>query len=231
MRIITLNLNGIRSAVRKGFYQWLNDQSADVICVQELKAQASDLEHPDLQLPGYESYFHCADKKGYSGVGIFTRIKPKQVVKGLGFELADREGRYVAANFGKLWVVSIYFPSGTSGIERQTAKYHFLDQYANHLNDYKSNGHEVIVCGDFNIAHRQIDLKNWRSNQKNSGFLPDERAWMDKLFNDMGYVDAFRELNAEPEQYTWWSNRGQAWATLPLIWNALSSASGTSTEE
>lgn len=212
MRIITLNLNGIRSAVRKGLYEWLAEQSADVICVQELKAQESDLQHPDLQLAGYHSYFHCADKKGYSGVGIFTRHEPKQVVKGLGFPLADREGRYVAANIGNLWVVSIYFPSGTSGEERQAAKYQFLDHYTPHLNDHIKNGQQMVVCGDFNIAHRPIDLKNWRTNQKNSGFLPDERAWMEKLFGDMGYVDAFREVNSEADQYTWWSFRGQAWA-------------------
>jgi exodeoxyribonuclease-3 len=211
VRIISLNLNGIRSAVKKGFYTWLHEQSADVICVQELKAQETDLQHPDLQLPGYQSYFHCADKKGYSGVGIFTRLQTKQVIKGLGFELADKEGRYVAINVGNLWIVSIYFPSGTSGEERQAAKYHFLDRYTHHLNQYPNDNHHMIVCGDFNIAHRQIDLKNWRSNQKNSGFLPEERAWMDKLFNDMGYIDAFREVNAETDQYTWWSNRGQAW--------------------
>jgi len=212
MRIITLNLNGIRAARKKGLYEWLLQQAADVICVQELKAQETDLDHPDLQLPGYESYFHCADKKGYSGVGVFTKIKPAQVVKGLGFELADTEGRYIAVDLGKLWVVSIYFPSGTSGELRQTAKYHFLDQYTHHLNQYSSNNHDVIVCGDFNIAHRQIDLKNWRANQKNSGFLPDERAWMDKLFDEMGYIDAFRVVNQDKDEYTWWSNRGQAWA-------------------
>jgi len=212
MRIITLNLNGIRSARKKGLYEWLYQQSADVICVQELKAQENDLEHPDLQLQGYDNYFHCADKKGYSGVGIFTKIKPHQVVKGLGFELADCEGRYVAINLGKLWVVSIYFPSGTSGEERQAAKYHFLDQYTHHLNNYSINNDNVIVCGDFNIAHREIDLKNWRGNRKNSGFLPEERAWMDKLFDEMGYIDAFRAINQEKDQYTWWSNRGQAWA-------------------
>lgn len=210
-RVITLNVNGIRSATRKGFVAWLLEQNADVICLQELKAQADVLQDPKYLLEGYEGYFHFAEKKGYSGVGIYTRHKPKSVLKGLGFETADREGRYVAIDLGQFWVASIYFPSGTSGVERQTIKYEFLDHFGKYLQKLRENAHEFIMCGDWNIAHQNIDLKNWRGNQKNSGFLPEERAWLNTVFDEMGFVDAFRVISQEPEQYTWWSNRGQAW--------------------
>lgn len=207
MRIITINLNGIRSAARKGVFEWLQSQNADVICMQELKAQETDLQHASLQMPGYQSYFHCAEKKGYSGVGIFTRHQPKQVVKGLGWHVADNEGRYVAIELPHCWVASIYLPSGTSGEERQAIKYDFLAKYESYLKDLK---HPHIICGDMNIAHKNIDLKNWKSNQKNSGFLPEERAWMDKLIHELGFTDAFREINQEADQYTWWSYRRRA---------------------
>lgn len=207
MRIITINLNGIRSAQRKGVFDWLQTQNADFICMQELKAQESDLQNPALHMDGYHAHFHCAEKKGYSGVGIYSRHKPEKVITGLGWEAADQEGRYVAVNVGGLWVASLYLPSGTSGEHRQAIKYEFLDQYANIL---QAIDHDAIICGDWNIAHKNIDLKNWRTNQKTSGFLPAERAWMDKLFGEMNFVDAFREVNQEPDQYTWWSNRGQA---------------------
>lgn len=206
MKIISINLNGIRSAARKGIFEWLNTQNADVICMQELKAQEADLQHPGLQMPGYQSYFHCAEKKGYSGVGIFTRHQPDEVTKGLGFAIADNEGRYLAVKLKNVWVASIYLPSGTSGEERQAVKYDFLDKYEAYLR--KLSG-EYIICGDLNVAHKNIDLKNWRSNQKTSGFLPDERAWMDKLFGELGFVDAFREVNPLPDQYTWWSQRSK----------------------
>lgn len=210
LRIITANLNGIRSAARKGFFEWLAEQNADVVCVQELKAQATDMLDPVLKPQGYHSYFHYAEKKGYSGVGVYTRIEPKEVITGLGFQDADNEGRYVAVNLGKVWVASLYLPSGTSGEDRQAIKYNFLDKYALHLESIRKTEAEWIICGDWNIAHKQIDLKNWKSNQKNSGFLPEERAWMDKLLGPLGFVDAFREVNQEPDQYTWWSHRGQA---------------------
>lgn len=210
VRVITLNLNGVRSAARKGFFQWLANQEADFVCVQELKAQEPDMQNPDLHLSGYQGYFHFAEKKGYSGVGIYTRHQPEQVVTGLGWATADQEGRYVGMKVGELWVASVYLPSGTSGEERQQIKFEFLDHYAKQLGQRAAN--ESIICGDWNIAHKKADLKNWRSNQKNSGFLPEERAWMDKLFGEMGFVDAFREVNQEEDQYTWWSNRGQAWA-------------------
>lgn len=212
MRVITANLNGIRSAARKGFFDWLKSQDADLICVQELKAQQPDIQDNSLFYPeGYHAYFHYAEKKGYSGVGIYSRYQPKKVVTGLGFDAADQEGRYVAIDLGGLWVASLYLPSGTSGEIRQNVKYDFLDQYANHLKSIREEGSEYIICGDWNIAHKNIDLKNWRSNQKTSGFLPPERAWLDQLFCEWGFIDAFREINQEAEQYTWWSHRGQAW--------------------
>lgn len=210
-RLITLNLNGIRSAARKGFFQWVAQQNADVICLQELKAQEEHLEDAALQLPGYHSYFHCAVKKGYSGVGILTRQPPKNVIKGLGWPVADEEGRYVQVDFENFSVVSVYLPSGSSGDERQTIKYDFLARYEQHLKALDQAKRNFFICGDLNIAHTQKDLKNWRGNQKNSGFLPPERAWLDKLFGELGYVDAFRVINQEDEQYTWWSNRGRAW--------------------
>lgn len=212
LRVITANLNGVRSAARKGFFDWLARENADVICVQELKAQEQDMLDPVLRPKDYHSYFHFAEKKGYSGVGIYSRIEPKKVVTGLGWHEADNEGRYVAVDLGKLWVASLYLPSGTSSEERQAVKYDFLDKFEGELNNIRRDKKEWIICGDWNIAHKQIDLKNWRSNQKNSGFLPAERAWLDKLFGEMAFVDAFREVNQEAEQYTWWSHRGQAWA-------------------
>lgn len=212
MRIITLNLNGIRSAAKKGFFEWMLKQDADVVCVQELRAQHLDLQHAIFQPQGYHSYFHCAEKKGYSGVGIYTKQKPIQVNTGLGWPEADQEGRYIEAHFPDCCVASVYLPSGTSGELRQAVKFDFLKRYADYLKTLTAKSKKMILCGDFNIAHRQIDLKNWRGNQKNSGFLPEERAWMDELFGSMGFLDAFRQCNQEAEQYTWWSNRGQAWA-------------------
>jgi exodeoxyribonuclease-3 len=211
-RLITANLNGIRAAARKGFFKWASEQQADAICLQELKAQEADLESLSLELPGYQGYYHCAQKKGYSGVGILTRHKPNKIIKGLGWTVADDEGRYVQLDFGQLSIVSLYLPSGTSGEERQAVKYDFLDRYEKHLKGLGKEKREYIICGDWNIAHTKLDLKNWRSNQKNSGFLPEERAWMDKVFGPLGFVDAFRVVNQEPEQYTWWSYRSRkAW--------------------
>lgn len=212
MRVITANLNGIRSAARKGFFEWVSQQAPDVICVQELKAQEKELADPALHLPGYHAYFHYAEKKGYSGVGIYTKHKPKAVVTGLGWPVADTEGRYVAVDLGGVWVASLYLPSGTSSEERQAVKYEFLDQYERYLKQLDTQKSDYILCGDWNIAHKPIDLKNWKTNQKNSGFLPAERAWLDKFFDEMGFVDAFRVVNASAEEYTWWSHRGQAWA-------------------
>ncbi len=212
MRIITINLNGIRSAANKGFYEWMAEQDADIVCLQELKAQAADMTEQMLVPHGYYGYFHYAEKKGYSGVGIYCRTKPKLVAVGLGIAEFDTEGRYLQADFADFSVVSLYLPSGSSGEERQAVKFKFLDAFMPHMCELKASGREVIVCGDWNIAHREIDLKNWRGNKKNSGFLPEERAWLTTLFDEVGFVDVFRQLHPELEAYTWWSNRGQAWA-------------------
>ena len=212
MQIITLNLNGIRAATKKGFLPWLSAQSADIVCIQELKAQLPDLSADMLSPDGYRGYFHCAEQKGYSGVGIYARKTPDRVIEGIGIADIDAEGRFLQADFGALSIVSIYLPSGSSGEHRQAAKFYFMEKFFPILQNLMTSGREVILCGDWNIAHKEIDLKNWRSNQKNSGFLPEERTWLSKVFDDIGFVDVFRRLNAESDQYTWWSNRGQAWA-------------------
>ena len=214
MRIVTVNLNGIRSAARKGFLDWLPKQDADVVCLQELKAQVGDMTKHMLNPEGFYGYFHYAEKKGYSGVGIYSRHQPDQIIEGLGIPDIDVEGRYIEAVFGNTSVVSVYLPSGSSGEHRQAAKFAFMDHFRPHLEALYASGREVILCGDWNIAHREIDLKNWKGNLKNSGFLPEERAWIGELFDRVGYVDVHRRLcpEAEGEAYTWWSNRGQAWA-------------------
>ena len=214
MRVVTLNLNGIRSAFTKGFPSWLARQRADVVCLQEIKAQAADMTAKMLNPSGYYGYFHYAEKKGYSGVGIYARRQPDQVIEGLGIKDIDAEGRYIELAFGNLSVVSVYLPSGSSGEHRQAAKFRFLKRFFAHLAKLARSGREVVLCGDWNIAHREIDLKNWKSNQKNSGFLPEERAWITRVFDELRWVDVYRRLYPEAagEGYTWWSNRGQAWA-------------------
>ena len=213
MRIITANVNGIRSAAKKGFFAWLETQQADVVCIQETKAQIHQLqEEPDTFFPkDYHCYYHDAQKKGYSGVALYCRTKPDSVVIGMGSEEFDAEGRYLEARFGDLSVASLYLPSGSSGDLRQAAKYRCMAHFETVLDKLKSEGRQAIICGDWNIAHKPEDLVNWKANQKYSGFLPDERAWLDKLFGEWGFVDAFRELPQEPEQYTWWSMRTGAW--------------------
>lgn len=212
MRIITANLNGIRSAGRKGFFQWLRAQKADVVCLQELKAQTDQLVDKLYWPPSFHCYYHPAERKGYSGVGIYCRREPDEVVEGLGVGDFDREGRWIEARFGKLSVVSLYLPSGSSSDERQQVKFQVMDWLMPKLREMAASGRDYLICGDWNIAHKAIDLKNWRGNQKNSGFLPQERAWLDTLFSEAGFVDTFRTVNDQPDQYTWWSNRGQAWA-------------------
>ncbi|HRG71570.1 MAG TPA: exodeoxyribonuclease III [Thauera aminoaromatica] len=214
LRIITLNLNGIRSACTKGLLDWLPAQQADFLCVQELKAQDADL-RPEMRAPaGMQGWFHAAEKKGYSGVGIYSRHAPDRVVEGLGIPAIDAEGRFLQLDFGKLSVVSLYLPSGSSSEERQQVKFDFMDRFLPHMDQLFQSGQEVVVCGDWNIAHREADLKNWKSNQKNSGFLPEERAWLGRLFDEQGWIDVYRRLHPEATEacYTWWSNRGQAWA-------------------
>jgi exodeoxyribonuclease-3 len=212
LRVVTLNVNGIRSAAKKGFYRWLAAQKADVACLQEIKAHDGDLEDAMRAPRGLRGYFSHAQKKGYAGVGLYARRAPDALREGFGVREFDDEGRYLEARFGKLSVVSVYLPSGSAGPHRQASKYRFLDAFLPHLRKLKRSGREVIVCGDWNIAHQEIDLRNWRSNRKNSGFLPEERAWLTQVFDRVGFVDVFRTLNAKPDQYTWWSNRGQAWA-------------------
>ncbi|MEL7296208.1 MAG: exodeoxyribonuclease III, partial [Pseudomonadota bacterium] len=203
---------GIRAAARKGFFEWMPAQKADVVCIQETKAQESQLSDPVFRPDGYHCYYEDAEKKGYSGVAIYTREKPTKVVRGMGVESFDSEGRYLEVQLDGLAVVSLYLPSGTSGDERQAFKMESLDHFLTHVKKLKRRRREYVICGDYNIAHTKADIKNWRSNQKNSGFLPEERAWMDTLIDDAGYVDAFRELPQEEHEYSWWSNRGQAWA-------------------
>lgn len=213
VRIITLNLNGIRSAWSKGVFPWLAAQDADVVCLQEIKAQLTDLSDEMRAPEGFHAYYHLAERKGYSGVGLWCRRQPDAVIEGLGDAEFDAEGRYLRADFGALSVVSLYLPSGSSSPERQEAKFRFMDRFYPVLADLAASGRDVVVCGDWNIAHREIDLKNWRSNRKNSGFLPEERAWVGRLLDESGWVDAYRRLYPEATEdcYTWWSNRGQAW--------------------
>jgi exodeoxyribonuclease-3 len=212
MRIITLNANGVRSAARKGLFDWLKTQEADIVCLQETKAHNHQLEDEVFRPEGYHCYYFDAFKKGYSGVALLVRREPDAVIVGLGWPDIDAEGRYLEARFGNLSVVSIYLPSGSSSEERQAVKFDFMNRFLPHLRECGLSKRDYIFCGDWNIAHKPIDLKNWRSNQKNSGFLPEERAWLDVVFDQDGWVDAFRAVNREPDQYTWWSNRGQAWA-------------------
>lgn len=214
MRIVSLNLNGIRSAWSKGLLPWIEAQHADVVCLQEIKAQHDALTPEMLAPDGLRAFYHCAEKKGYSGVGLWCRRAPDRVVEGLGHGEFDAEGRFIRADFGALSVISLYLPSGSSSPERQAAKFRFMDHFLPLLAAMAGEGREVVICGDWNIAHQQIDLKNWKSNQKNSGFLPEERAWMTRVLGETGWVDVFRRLHPEATDacYTWWSNRGQAWA-------------------
>ena len=216
-KLTSLNLNGIRSATSKGLEPWLQALAPDCICVQEVKAQADDIAGKFEALADMKGYFHFAQKKGYSGVGVYTRHAPSDVIVGYGSSEFDTEGRYVELRFDtpqqKRSIISAYFPSGSSGEERQQAKFRFLAEFYEHLRDLKSQ-REFVLCGDINIAHQEIDLKNFKGNKKNSGFLPEERAWMSKLLSEAGMVDVYRQLEptATDAAYTWWSNRGQAYA-------------------
>ncbi|MCX7179775.1 MAG: exodeoxyribonuclease III [Proteobacteria bacterium] len=214
LRIVSLNLNGIRSAVSKGFLAWLETQNADLVCLQELKAQDADLSDAMRAPESLQGWFHCAEKRGYSGVGIYARQPPEKVIEGIGNAEFDAEGRYLRADFGKLSVISVYLPSGSSSPERQAAKFRFMEFFYPQLAALRQEGREIVICGDWNIAHQAIDLKNWKSNQKNSGFLPEERQWLTRVIDELGWVDVYRHLYpaAGDEAYTWWSNRGQAWA-------------------
>lgn len=211
MRITTLNANGIRSAARKGFFDWLRAQDADVLCLQETKAREWQLTDPMFRPESHHGFYHDARcKKGYSGVGIYARRQPDEVRFSLGNEDFDCEGRYIEARFGNLSVVSLYMPSGSSGDERQQYKYRIMDWFAPILDQWRASGRDYVLCGDWNIVRSELDIKNWRGNQKNSGCLPEERAWLNGLLDDGGWADSFRTLRPEAVEYTWWSNRGRA---------------------
>jgi exodeoxyribonuclease-3 len=212
MKIITANTNGIRSAAKKGFFNWLKKVDADIICIQETKAQVDQLDDPLFRPAGYHCHYHDAQKKGYSGVAIYSKVKPKKIIEGLGWHDIDIEGRYLEFQYDKLSIISLYMHSGSASAERQAVKFDFMQRFMPYLQSLRRKRREYIICGDWNIAHTNIDIKNWRGNQNNSGFLPQERAWLDVLFGEAGFVDAFRVVNQQDEQYTWWSNRGQAWA-------------------
>jgi len=210
MRIITLNCNGIRAAARKGLFNWLATVDADIVCLQETKAQIDQLTDPIFHPDNFHSYYFDADKKGYAGTALYCRAKPSKITKGLGFEIADSEGRYLQADFNGFSVASLYLPSGSAGEERQARKLAFMGQFMQHMKMLRNDDREYIICGDWNICHKEIDLKNWKANKKNSGFLPEERQWLDELYYELGFIDAFRMVNQEADQYSWWSNRGQA---------------------
>ncbi len=212
MRIITANLNGIRSATQKGFFDWFKRQKADVLCLQETRCQRAQLADKAYFPSGFHAHFHDAEAKGYSGVAVYSRREPDALIDKLGWAPFDREGRYLEARFGNLSVVSLYLPSGSSSQQRQAFKFEVMGWLGERLLQWQASGRQVVLCGDWNIAHKAIDLKNWRSNQKNSGFLPEERAWLDHVFDEQGWVDAHRTLKPEVAEYTWWSNRANAWA-------------------
>lgn len=210
MKIMTFNCNGVRAAARKGFFEWLAEQQVDVVCLQETKAQEDQLTDLMFWPEGFECHYFDAQKRGYAGTAMFCRQAPQKISRGLGFEIADTEGRYIQADYDGFSVASLYLPSGSASDERQARKMSFLGDYIGHMKALRRKRREYIICGDWNICHKEIDLKNWRANQKNSGFLPEERAWLDKLYDELGYVDAFRLINQEQDQYSWWSQRGQA---------------------
>jgi exodeoxyribonuclease-3 len=211
LRVISLNANGIRAAARKGFFDWMAKHDPDVVCIQETKAQEHQLTDDCFRPKGYHCYYEDAVKKGYSGTAIYTKEKPKRVIRSFGVQEFDDEGRYLEVQLDGINIVSVYLPSGSSGDIRQEAKYRFLDSFMTHMQKMRRRRSQSILCGDWNIAHKKIDIRNWRSNQKNSGFLPEEREGMEELFGPQKYVDAFRTVNEEADQYTWWSNRGRAW--------------------
>ena len=211
MKVITANLNGFRSAARKGLWAYLAKEDPDFLCCQELKAQESNLEEVDKNPLGMHRIWHCAEKRGYSGVALYSKQPPQHVQIGLSLPQFNVEGRYICADFKKFSVVCLYLPSGTSSNDRQQVKFQFLNYFSTVLSELRACGREVLICGDWNIAHTPLDLKNWRSNQKHSGFLPEERAWLTEVL-EAGWVDVWRQLYPDIPGYTWWSNRGQAYA-------------------
>ncbi len=209
MRIISYNVNGLRSAMTKGFVDWMKTDPADIICLQETKAQKDNVDFSQFDALGFEHYWHSASKKGYSGVAVLTRIKPDNVVYGTGHAQSDLEGRVIRLDFGDITLINAYFPSGTSGDERQTYKYQWLDEFHGFLLELAKERPNLVVCGDYNIVHKPIDIHDPVGNKNSTGFLPDERAWMDKFFAS-GFVDTFRHFNQDPHQYSWWTFRANA---------------------
>ncbi len=210
MRIITANVNGIRSAASKGFFTWLSRQRADLVCLQETKAQEHQLEDPVFRPKQFGAWFHDAEKKGYSGTALYSRHQPEFVQMGLGMDWIDREGRYLEVRFRNLIAISLYMPSGSSGDERQDFKIRMMEAFLPHLRTLRATGLPIVISGDWNIAHTEADIRNWRQNRNNSGFLPEEREWLSHLFEQEGYADAFRSLPQKEHEYTWWSQRGNA---------------------
>jgi exodeoxyribonuclease-3 len=212
MRIVTLNVNGLRSAAAKGLPSWMRRQRADLVCLQEIKAREEDLPRSLVAPRGLHAFFHPAEKRGYSGVAIYSKVEPDKVTPGLGIRDIDAQGRFLQVDCGNLSVISLYMPSGSSGEAAQQRKFAFMERFLPRLEAMRACGREFVICGDWNIAHKEIDLKNWRANRKYSGFLPEERGWLTKVFEMHGFVDVFRILDPRPERYTWWSNRGASWA-------------------
>jgi exodeoxyribonuclease-3 len=206
MRIISYNVNGIRAAIKKGFLDWLQSDPADIICVQETKASRDDVNYDAINALGYNDYWFSAQKKGYSGVAVFTRLKPDNIIVGNGHSVSDDEGRVIQLDFGDTRLINAYFPSGTSGEHRQSFKYEWLDEFYKYLNKLKKKNPNIILCGDYNIAHKEIDIHDPKGNKNTTGFLPEERAWMDKFLTN-GWIDVFREFHPEPHRYSWWSQR------------------------
>ncbi|HYC35864.1 MAG TPA: exodeoxyribonuclease III [Usitatibacter sp.] len=210
MRVITCNVNGLRAAHGKGFTDWMLKQKPDIACLQEIKAREVDLP-PEVRTPkGLHGYFHPAEKRGYSGVALYSRRAADKVTKGMGIPEFDVQGRFLQADFGELSVVSFYLPSGTMGAEAQARKYQFMDRFLPYLEAMRKRGREFLICGDWNIAHRDIDVKNWKTNQTTTGFLPEERAWLTRVFEEHGFVDVFRKLDPSPDRFTWWNAFGNA---------------------
>jgi len=211
MKVITINVCGIRASQKKGLFEWLKRAKADFICMQETRALEEQVSKSDFFIKGYERYMNVAEKKGYSGVAIYTKHKPLAIQKSFSKSIFEREGRFILTEFKDFDIVSVYFPSGSSGEERQKIKYDFMSKFEKYMKKIKKSRKPTIISGDWNIVHKEIDIKNWKSNQKNSGCLPKERAWLDKIFDKYGFVDAFRFINDKPHNYTWWSNRGNSW--------------------
>ena len=211
IRIASLNANGLRAAIKKGFFDWMVSNNIDIVCIQEIRIQSKDIKDSMRKVGELKGFFFPAEKPGYSGVAIYSRFKPKKIVSGFGINDIDSEGRFIRIDFENLSIGSLYAPSGSSSEKRLEIKFSFMERVMPKLKQLAKATKPIVICGDWNVAHEKIDLKNWRSNQKNSGFLPEERAWFSDILQKFGYVDVFRKLDPRPEQYTWWSNRGQAW--------------------